>query len=287
MPLRAPVPTVVTVHDLTFFDHPEWHERTQGRLLPADDPRERAPRAPTIVCVSRVHRATGSRAVAPPRATVAVARHGVDHDRFAHRRRCRARPRRCSPRTGSRRRTSRSSARSSRARTCPTLVAAFARLARDHPDLRLVLAGGDGWGVDRGRATRSRRAASRPASCGPGYVDDDVVPALFRRAEAVVYPSLEEGFGLPALEALACGAPLVTTAGSALAEVVGDAALLGARPATPTRSPTRCASVVDDPRSRPRCARPGPRAGRAVHVGALGRAAPRRVPSAPRRESRA
>ena len=59
-----------------------------------------------------------------------------------------------------------------------------------------------------------------------GYVRDDVVAPLLRRAAVVVYPSLEEGFGLPALEALACGAPLVTTAGSSIEEFVGDAALL-------------------------------------------------------------
>jgi glycosyltransferase involved in cell wall biosynthesis len=59
-----------------------------------------------------------------------------------------------------------------------------------------------------------------------GYVDDAVVPALLRRASAVAYPSLDEGFGLPALEALACGAALVTTSGSAMEDVVEDAALL-------------------------------------------------------------
>jgi glycosyltransferase involved in cell wall biosynthesis len=52
------------------------------------------------------------------------------------------------------------------------------------------------------------------------------VPALLRQASVVAYPALEEGFGLPALEALACGAPLVTTEGTAMAEVAQGAALL-------------------------------------------------------------
>ncbi len=59
-----------------------------------------------------------------------------------------------------------------------------------------------------------------------GYVADDDIPALLRSATAVVYPSRYEGFGLPALEALACGAPLVTTRGTAMEEVAGASALL-------------------------------------------------------------
>ena len=59
-----------------------------------------------------------------------------------------------------------------------------------------------------------------------GYLPDGAVPALLRQAAVVAYPALEEGFGLPALEALACGAPLVTTEGTAMAELAGGAAVL-------------------------------------------------------------
>jgi glycosyltransferase involved in cell wall biosynthesis len=73
-----------------------------------------------------------------------------------------------------------------------------------------------------------------------------VLPALYRQSEAVAYPSLEEGFGLPALEALACGAALVTTTGSAMAEVVGDAALL-VPPADPGALALALTRILDEP----------------------------------------
>jgi glycosyltransferase involved in cell wall biosynthesis len=220
MPLRSPIPTVVTVHDLTFFDHPEWHERTKvpyfRRMIKAS-----ARRAAEIVCVSEF---TAGRlaAIAPAQGRVTVARHGVDHDRFrpdgdeAQDRALLARHGISAPYVAF-------VGTLEPRKDVPTLVAAFAPLTGDHPDLRLALVGGDGWGVEPIRAAITRSGAATHI-VRTGYVEDDVVPALYRRAHAVAYPSLEEGFGVPALEALACGAPLVTTAGSALAEVAGDAA---------------------------------------------------------------
>ncbi len=60
----------------------------------------------------------------------------------------------------------------------------------------------------------------------PGYVPDDVLAALYSGALAFIYPSLYEGFGLPPLEAMACGTPVITSNTTSLPEVVGDAALL-------------------------------------------------------------
>jgi glycosyltransferase involved in cell wall biosynthesis len=88
-----------------------------------------------------------------------------------------------------------------------------------------VLAGADGWGTEEARAAISASGvATRIVRVR--WVPDEALPALLRQAAAVAYPSHEEGFGLPALEALACGAPLVTSAESPMAEIAGPAALL-------------------------------------------------------------
>jgi alpha-1,3-rhamnosyl/mannosyltransferase len=89
----------------------------------------------------------------------------------------------------------------------------------------LVVAGGRGWhdaGI-RGEVARLERAGRVR---GLGYVPDDLRPTLLTGARAFVYPSLYEGFGLPPLEAMACGTPVLTSNVASLPEVVGDAALL-------------------------------------------------------------
>jgi glycosyltransferase involved in cell wall biosynthesis len=88
----------------------------------------------------------------------------------------------------------------------------------------LVIAGGRGWGRTLDDATTAPHLADGTLRL-PGFIADaDLVP-LYARAAVCAYPSLYEGFGLPALEAMACGTPLVTSNGSALDETAGDAAL--------------------------------------------------------------
>lgn len=107
----------------------------------------------------------------------------------------------------------------------PTLVAAFDAVAGSDRDVHLVIAGPDGWGVEA--LTRSRdRATHRRRIRRLGWVTDQQRAALLRGASVFAYPSRYEGFGLPPLEAMAVGTPVLTTTAGALPEVVGDAARL-------------------------------------------------------------
>jgi len=250
MPESSDLPTVVTIHDLTFFDHPEWHERGKVAVFRRAI-RVAARHADALVCVSR---ATADRLaeLCPAHGPVRVIPHGVDLSRFT--------PTPApsgtdaagtgwGPRLGGEAGIGAPAGRPGiddatalatlgvrvpfvafvgtiePRKDVPTLVRAFDRMAPNHPDLSLVLAGVDGWGSKEvGAAIAAAGHGDRVVRTG--YVPDDCVPSLLRQASAVAYPSLEEGFGLPALEALACGAPLVTTTGSAMEEMASGAAML-------------------------------------------------------------
>jgi glycosyltransferase involved in cell wall biosynthesis len=215
----------VTIHDCTFFDHPEWHLRSKAAFFRRAI-RRAARQAGVLICVSQVT-AERLHASVPVRAPVVVAPHGVDHARFS--------PAEPSPGADAaalaelgvpvdRPIVAFVGTLEPRKGVAP-LVAAFDELAATRPDPVLVLGGQTGWGLrETERALASARHADRIVRTG--YLPDAAVPALLRRAAVVAYPALEEGFGLPALEALACGAPLVTTEGTAMAELAGGAALL-------------------------------------------------------------
>ncbi len=227
MPERTRLPVVVTVHDLSFFVSPEWHERSKV-LLFRRAIEVAARRATVIVCPSQVT-ADELERWCPTDAEVVVAHHGVDARRFS--------PEEADPGSdlvvlgGIDHRLLQGApfvvfvGTLEPRKDVPTLVAAFARVARRHPEALLVLAGGPGWGGDA--VERALHAAGIDGQVvRTGYVPDDAVPALLRHAAAAVYPARYEGFGLPALEALACGTTLVTTRGTAMEEVAGSAALL-------------------------------------------------------------
>lgn len=107
----------------------------------------------------------------------------------------------------------------------PTLVAAFGEVAARHRDLRLVIAGADGWGADQ--LTGAIWAAQhRERIRRLGYVTAAQRAALLTDAAVLAFPSVYEGFGFPPLEAMTVGTPVVATTAGAIPEVVGDAAEL-------------------------------------------------------------
>jgi glycosyltransferase involved in cell wall biosynthesis len=104
------------------------------------------------------------------------------------------------------------------------LLAAFESLRAEGLTEALVIVGRRGWLNDDFFAALERSPV-RDAVILPGYASDEDVPAIYAGAQALVFPSLYEGFGLPVLEAMACGTPVAASSASSIPEVGGDAAL--------------------------------------------------------------
>jgi glycosyltransferase involved in cell wall biosynthesis len=209
LPSRLVCPSVVTFHDPTFFTLPKLHERKKVAYF-RRAARAGIKRATRAIAVSEYTRA-GAIAKAGARPDrVDVVPEGVDLDRFV-------------PSGG----PDASDpyilflATLEPRKDLPTLIAAYERL---DADVRLLIAGQDGWKM---RAiTDALARATRAGISRLGYVSDDAKVELYQHASVFVYPSIAEGFGLPVLEAMACGTPVVTTTGSAPEEIAADGALL-------------------------------------------------------------
>ncbi len=209
LPSSLSCPAVVTFHDPTFFSHPHLHERSKVAYF-SRTARSGIARAARVIAISEYARRGAVELAGADPQRVDVVLHGVDTDRYSP-----AEAQRdhdpyvlfvgtLEPR-----------------KDVTSLIAAWDELDVPH---ELVLAGQRGWGTDAidTAITGARKANIRVT----GYVSEDEKIALYRGAEAFVYPSIAEGFGLPVLEAMSCGTPVVTTMGSAPEEVASGAALL-------------------------------------------------------------
>jgi glycosyltransferase involved in cell wall biosynthesis len=218
-----PCPLVATIHDLAPFRLPDKYDFARmmyGRVVV----RRLAHRQDQIVAVSEMTADDIVRFFGVPRSRVTVVHNGLDHDRFQ---------------PGSRSEAAELIARQhgiagpycvyvSRlehpAKNHVRLIESFGRFkARTGSPWKLVLLGSDWHGADviHAAARRSRYAAD--IAC-VGFVPGDELPLWYRAAEAAVYPSLFEGFGLPPLEAMACGCPVIASDIPAVTEVCGSAA---------------------------------------------------------------
>jgi glycosyltransferase involved in cell wall biosynthesis len=223
-PLFCPVPVVVTVHDISFVEHPEyfppgraWQLRfTAGKTLR---------RASRILTISEFSRQRISRAFGIDPADIAVTPLAAQ-DHFAPMDRAEA-VERMRVRLGIGRPFVLNVGDLQPRKNQVGLVRAFAELLKAEPALPhvLVLAGKETW--DSGRVGEEiRRCGLTDRVVRTGFVPEEELVSLYNAADLFVFPSFYEGFGLPVIEAMACGRPVICSSAGALPEVADRAAIL-------------------------------------------------------------
>jgi glycosyltransferase involved in cell wall biosynthesis len=224
MPLLGRLPVVATFHDATFLSHPELHEPAKRVFFRAWI-RLTGRRAAALIVPSRSTRDELVRRAGIRPELMTVAYHGVDSAVF---------------RVPSERERDAMAQRLGTAhwiaflgtieprKNLGQLVRAFGRIATEPavtaaaPGLVLAVAGGRGWDGAFDAEVAASPVAGRIRTLG--FLPDEALPGLLGGAELVAYPSLGEGFGMPVIEAMACGAPVLTTRALSLPEIGGDVA---------------------------------------------------------------
>ncbi len=217
-PIVQPCPTVITIYDLSFALFPQYFRGFNQTYLRVGA-RFSARRAQRVIAISEQTKRDVQRLYGVPLERVDVAYPGVDEAlrpapaeqvaQFKQRKRL---PEKfllflgtLEPR-----------------KNLTMLVKAFAEFKRLCPEAVLVLAGGAGWLAEGLFAAIEQSGVKESILC-PGYVSAEEKTMWYSAATAFVYPSTYEGFGLPPLEAMACGTPVLTSNAASLPEVVGDA----------------------------------------------------------------
>lgn len=228
-PPFCPVPVVATVHDLAFEHYPETFTR-RGSWQLRLTVRYTARRAACLLTVSEFSRADLHRTYGIPEERIVVTWNGID-PRFSP----------VGSDTEDEPQLRLAQAYGLRAgyllalgslqprKNIPRLIRAYVDLRRNRPDLtpQLVIAGRELWLTSAIFQEIERELAGLPWRDDivfTGYVPDADLPALYRGARMLIYPSIFEGFGLPPVEAMACGTPVVTSQAGSLPEVCGPAA---------------------------------------------------------------
>lgn len=252
-PVVHTCPTVVTLHDLTFYLYPELFPQSK-RIYLQHMTRYTIHHAEAVISVSKSTKSDALRLFSVPEKKITVIPNGVEarmrllDDPMpikALRQRYNLPPDillflgTLEPR-----------------KNLITLLEAYT-LLREQKDVHhnLVIAGGHGWYYEK-VYDAVERLGLRESVHFPGYVPDEELPVWYNAADLFIYPSLYEGFGLPPLEAMACGTPVIVSNTSSLPEVVGNAGLT-VDPHDPQALARAIYSVLSDPSHRERLAREG------------------------------
>lgn len=221
-PVKLPCASVVTFHDMTFFLYPELHTRAKRLFFPLAI-RASARQADALTAVSESTRQDAIRVLGISPEKIVATQLGVDPtfrpiNDAAIKRKIAEKydlPERfilyvglLEPR-----------------KNLPMLIRAYKRLIDGGENFKLVLVGRYGWMYEE-LLRQINNLDLEEMVHFTGYVSQEDLPLVYNLSSLFVYPTLYEGFGLPALEAMACGVPVITTDVSSLPEIVGEAGIL-------------------------------------------------------------